>query len=573
MSGQAAPEARHAWPTLRRATFPTAAILFALLAGVMCSPAHAAVFLDEQPPLGSLIRSSGMKTISLEVIATPGQTLAPSGSLSIDGGAAIPVAASYAVLRYEPYYDGEYGVWYDVPVFDTTRATYSTSRHLTTGRHSFTLTVDEAPSGAPVTYRWEAGGEACVACHEDQPGAHPVDDCAACHTLTGPVLKHNSGGFGGCGSCHGAHGSGHLGEHIYYNLEGDPSFREARLCTSCHSPQFTSVPQPGATHEGGPFLAESVLLPAVSGYLSWDIARGLAGAQGSTPHGGYTTHTNKCAVCHSVHQARPGGSVLTAYGPQTALAQGCLVCHSLGGAFTDVQIVAFADGTISPHATCTRCHAESPHGVGVSEYATLANLLLKPDADAFIAQDLSAGSPGLGIAMFDGTGDGSALARGTTLGTGYLCSACHTQTFSVASAGADPAGGGTYTGHRVVAQATEDWDESAFGGSPAPAQPIAWADADSCRACHDAPDSRGEPAFPHGYVDAFGAPAPKTATGASYLWLTTADDVTGSRTILPGAGTTDAPTTDPTATELLTNDGLCLKCHRDGSGGGVGLSF
>lgn len=299
-------------------------------------------------------------------------------------------------------------------------------------------------------------------------------------------------------------------------------------------------------------------------YLSWDyaVAQDPANNTGS-PHGGYTASTNKCAVCHSVHQAVAGGSVLTAYGPYATYAQGCVACHGASTTFTDVKMTANADGYISPHGTCTRCHTLNPHGAAGSVYPVLAAKLLNTAGDAAIADDLAAAGNGLAASMFDGTGD---AAAGLVLGTGYLCQGCHKQAFAVNDASATPSGAGAgLTGHRVLARATDAWDRTAYGASMTATSTVAYTDAYGCDSCHNAAMADGTSAFPHGYVDAAGAVSPKTVAGSSYIWLTTASDATLSDVAILATAEPDQPV-------LLTEDGLCLKCHRSATGG-VGVDF
>ncbi len=48
----------------------------------------------------------------------------------------------------------------------------------------------------------------------------------------------------------------------------------------------------------------------------------------SGPHGGYTTTTSKCAICHSVHNAPAGGVMLL---PKQTMTENCTVCHDGSG--------------------------------------------------------------------------------------------------------------------------------------------------------------------------------------------------------------------------------------------------
>ena len=339
-----------------------------------------------------------------------------------------------------------------------------------------------------------------------------------------------------------------------------------------------------------------------SEYLSWGYAKTSLGNVGS-PHGNYTTTTNKCAVCHAVHRADDNGTVLTAitgasFTPLT-YTKGCAFCHAVGGGgFSVKQVVMGTDGTISPHSNCDRCHIASPHGMGASIYPVLADKLINTNADDQITADIASGNNGpLAAADF---ASGSAL--GATLGTGYLCDNCHFHTgvdgqelaFPVNTYNGVPAVGtvGTdlnaeFTGHRVTATVSTDWNRgtgadtgnaiNAYftgGGAAGATSQIAWAAADSCKACHDAVKADGAPAFPHGYVDASGAYSTKTTAGASLVWLTTAAKQGDAKTVLgtPAGGTSTA--NQVAVNGLLTEDGLCLKCHVANNGTqGVGQTF
>ncbi len=85
--------------------------------------------------------------------------------------------------------------------------------------------------------------------------------------------------------------------------------------------------------------------------------------------------------------------------------------------------------------------------------------------------------------------------------------------------------------------ATEDWNVDGSKGAYLTGR-IAYNDANSCQACHDAKRANGSAAFPHGYVDAAGAYAPKSQTGASLIWLTSAADADDPRDLVPTPGST-----------------------------------
>lgn len=339
-----------------------------------------------------------------------------------------------------------------------------------------------------------------------------------------------------------------------------------------------------------------------SEYLSWGYAKAQDGANNTgTPHGGYTTSTNKCAVCHAVHRADANGTVLTAingasFTPLT-YTKGCAFCHAVGGGgFSVSQVVMGTDGSITPHTNCNRCHIASPHGMGASEYPVLAERMINTNGDDQIGNDIRAGVNGITAATFV-----AGNATGLTLGTGYLCDNCHFHTgvtgqelvFPVNTVDAVPAVGTVgvdenleFTGHRVTALATTNWNQAGnpeaaaidayyTGGGAAGAQSqIAYTASNSCQTCHDAVNAAGDPAFPHGYVNAAGAYATKGQAGASLVWLTTADQFGVAKTVLgtPAGGTSSA--NQNAVNMLLTEDGLCLKCHvNNGKTAGVGITF
>jgi hypothetical protein len=136
----------------------------------------------------------------------------------------------------------------------------------------------------------------------------------------------------------------------------------------------------------------------------------------------------------------------------------------------------------------------------------------------------------------------------------------------VGSAG-DPADriGGPYTAADIAAMGAKE-------------STVAFNNAYGCGACHDATRTNGRLAFPHGYVNEAGAPAPKwsnrTEPGAvfdgttletSFLWMTIAGDADDPRTLMTTTG----------ANNIDANlDGACLKCHLSGDGSeGVGVTY
>jgi cytochrome c553 len=115
---------------------------------------------------------------------------------------------------------------------------------------------------------------------------------------------------------------------------------------------------------------------------------------------------------------------------------------------------------------------------------------------------------------------------------------------------------------------------------------IAFNNAYGCGACHDATRTNGKLAFPHGYVNDAGAPAPKfsnrtegiwDATNGvlqtSFIWMTKADDANGAKSLVYATG--QAPAFTSQRVNIDANpDGMCLKCHLSGDKSeGVGRTY
>jgi len=326
-------------------------------------------------------------------------------------------------------------------------------------------------------------------------------------------------------------------------------------------------------------------------YLSWALGQSWSQDNAGSPHANYATTTNKCAVCHAVHRADAGGTVLTAWNGAAApsgdaMATGsCVFCHGPSATFTNVK-VQVGNSTnpyaLSPHSRCQRCHTPSPHGAGASVYPTLAQKLFNTEADDALAADM--GTNGLVAADFNLTGD-SAMA--ITMGSGYLCTACHDNAadpvvFAIGETEALPtiAGLGTQspvTGHRVYAMNTNTWNEADEYGAyysgltdAAGDSTIAFNNARGCKACHDANTAWGSKAFPHGYVSTNGVASTSSETSAAQIWMLAAGDADDAK----GVASIDALGQGNGKNAALTSDGLCLKCHLSGDRtAGVGVTY
>ncbi len=130
--------------------------------------------------------------------------------------------------------------------------------------------------------------------------------------------------------------------------------------------------------------------------------------------------------------------------------------------------------------------------------------------------------------MFD-LSDPALVGTGLSLGTGYLCANCHDNAsnpvvFAVNTFGATPTITGlgtTSTSHRsprdrhgdrrAGTRTASSTRTTPAADAPGAESTVAFNDANSCKACHDAQSAAiGGAAFPHNYVDAAGASVPKT---------------------------------------------------------------
>lgn len=332
-----------------------------------------------------------------------------------------------------------------------------------------------------------------------------------------------------------------------------------------------------------------------NGYVSWaDAVLNLDGTQ-STPHIGYTVNTEKCGVCHAVHNAPVAGTAWTGTDPWTAraeetqmllrssVANACVYCHistSVGGVqlYNGNEVLWTNPGSLTPTATagafaenvahnrnsanCVNCH--SVHGANTYQGAA-ASKILKYDAVAIQDEVLGASA---NRTLVGGLYDTAADARADTgvLGKNaqvtVFCSQCH-QNFSRASESTlntdgdyvygdatyvdgDPTANLQYKSHPMKAAET---DFVAAGETVTTNTPVAYLASTYCRSCHDAGNTdQGsgvtDSNFPHYTAGAF-----------NFVNVAANSSVTATRSNVSHA-----------------SDGMCLKCHRDGTNG-VGINF
>lgn len=255
---------------------------------------------------------------------------------------------------------------------------------------------------------------------------------------------------------------------------------------------------------------------ATSGYVNNPV--------GQNPHGGYSSSSTKCGVCHAAHKANAGGAEFLLRG---TAAEACTYCHINPGVSTLIVYggtTAKYSGTDYPNShnnagvtpvTCVICHQVHAAQAEMTDNASLtAKILIK--ANPAIGYDWDS----------DWANEGKPLA-GDTYETALSkwCTRCHTYW-----PGTNP--GLDVDSHVLAASdATHSWSPST-----------------SCRACHNSNTIGGivptASVFPH-YSD-------------------------GARFLTESAG----GSANATAATTGSDDGVCLRCHRNAPGGpGVGVTF
>lgn len=270
-----------------------------------------------------------------------------------------------------------------------------------------------------------------------------------------------------------------------------------------------------------------------AGYLNWST---LGGANGTSPHGGYSTTTQKCVVCHAVHNASASGEVLLG----DTVANACVYCHVNGAsAYTQVYNSAPANysgtdynnahnswnvGAVDYGVTCTQCHQVHAADNAMTNNAYLTQRLLS-GPKVWVATEYD---PSIGRAPLSTDSSNTALT--------IWCTKCHGTslggTYGYYGAGYD---GQTH----VMTTATANY--AGAGASGTYAGRVAWADSNYCSSCHASGFQTA--AWPH------------YTSGQRFL-------VTAANSAAASVGATDTH-----------QDGICLRCHRDNAGNGIGLGF
>ena len=270
-----------------------------------------------------------------------------------------------------------------------------------------------------------------------------------------------------------------------------------------------------------------------SNFLEWgDVSANPANSNG-TPHVGFSTTSQKCAVCHSVHNADASGDTQNILLRSTR-AGACVYCHVTGSvssnkpygseltSYTVDVVFNHSDdpgpGVLSTYAGCTSCH--SVHG---------ANTYTDSDVATAILRDTSGADTDVPAGYATGTKPEVLTA---------FCSQCHPYYASYDTS--------TTEGNHIMTTTISNYnnpdaDSSISGVNEA----VAAVGSGTCQACHDATGATSGDSFPHYMPD-----------NARFL------------AAAPFAGGGIADVADPSI------DGACIKCHLwTGGTEGVGEDF
>lgn len=280
-----------------------------------------------------------------------------------------------------------------------------------------------------------------------------------------------------------------------------------------------------------------------SGYMTWDS---MGGANGTSPHGGYTTTTAKCVVCHAVHNADPFGELLL----RGSVANACEYCHvGGGGGYTQVYggdsnnyvgtdydnaHNSWVVGSTNYGVKCTDCH--QVHG---------ANNAMT--SNPYLTSKILVGGKTFSGTNYDPFAQAPLSTDSSDTALTKWCTACHDSSLGVGYNyynGPDWAGGTPDTSgmpYNASSHVMTD-DYATYQFPDGTTGQVAWAGSAQCASCHSS-----------GYRT---AAWPHFTPGARFLV-----------TAASAASATPAPATNP------STDGVCLRCHRDGAGAGVGIDF
>lgn len=149
-------------------------------------------------------------------------------------------------------------------------------------------------------------GADCAGCHDANLVTEHLTNrgftCDTCHaSADGTVQAAVIGGDRMCDACHAGALAGHTALHESHGAAGE--------CASCHRPA-------SGQHDG------SAACSACHIDLYGDDPL-LAQAIGKGPHGVYSSSSDRCGACHTLHRAPDGTKLL----PAQSITQSCYSCH------------------------------------------------------------------------------------------------------------------------------------------------------------------------------------------------------------------------------------------------------
>ncbi len=339
-------------------------------------------------------------------------------------------------------------------------------------------------------------------------------------------------------------------------------------------------------------FSATAMAKITNGYISWDATGTNAAVP--TPHKGYAVATDKCAVCHSVHNAAVAGTAWNGTGPsdpstwtarsgeetqmllRSSVANACIYCHittNLGGVqlYGGNEVAWTTPGTISSlqenashnrtSANCVNCH--SVHGA-VTYNGAASNKILKYDA-AKIQVEAIGGADSLYAT--------SAAARAGIVKDEQVtifCTQCHanwsaSSETTLNAAGnylygdaayvdGDPTANKQYKSHPMKAVEAKFL---AAGSTVASTTAVAFVGSETCRSCHDA--GKTDEAIGSGGLGGVTDSNFPHYTAGAFNFVNVAASAAGATV----PGNHDAG-----------QDGMCLKCHINAAGdAGVGINF
>jgi len=294
-----------------------------------------------------------------------------------------------------------------------------------------------------------------------------------------------------------------------------------------------------------------------STYAAWTTGGGNAGSL-PTPHKDFRLTTVKCAVCHAIHKAELGGELLL----RDTVSNACSYCHietatgltQLYGGQTTYYTIPNQFAHNTGVSNCSDCH--STHGANTvtnTVSAALSSKILRnevgPTYRAYQATILAAGYSATSSPRFD------AETVWCTKCHRYFVNAYETPVTYMDDLTSDTEaqgkmhvmrpGGAAYTNPAAAAEVQ--------------GQVIAAVGSTTCRSCHDAGQvdlgaTTTAWSFPH-----------YTANAARFMMAATSSI---AASVPAGAGYSGI-----NGTFGGPVDGVCLKCHSNGSTIGVGSSY